>query len=53
MEAMGLPPEYDASEEGSLFKALSNDIDRLQLDSFLYGLAHQCHLASEVRNVFI
>ena len=49
-EAMGLPLEYDASDEGNLFESLSTDPERLQLDSFLYGLAHQCHLASEVKN---
>ena len=47
---MGLPLEYDASDEGNLFESLSTDPERLQLDSFLYGLAHQCHLASEVKN---
>ena len=45
---MGLPLKYDATDEGSLFESLSTDPERLQLDSFLYGLAHQCHLASEV-----
>jgi hypothetical protein len=49
IEATGLPRDYDATEQGSLFESLSTDPERLQLDAFLYGLAHQCHLASEVR----
>jgi hypothetical protein len=48
---MGLPLDYVASREGNLFEAISTDPDRLALDAFLYGIAHQCHLASEVRNV--
>ncbi|CAB4038783.1 sentrin-specific protease 2 [Paramuricea clavata] len=47
LEAMGLPLDYVASREGNLFEALSTDPDRLALDAFLYGIAHQCHLASE------
>ena len=48
---MGLPLDYVASREGNLFEALSTDPDRLAQDAFLYGIAHQWHLASEVRNV--
>ncbi|CAB4012925.1 Hypothetical predicted protein [Paramuricea clavata] len=47
LEAMGLPLDYVASREGNLFEALSIDPDRLALDAFLYGIEHQCHLASE------
>lgn len=45
---MGLPDGHYASKEGSVFEALSIEPDRLNLDAFLYGIAHQVHLASEV-----
>ncbi|XP_046863160.1 uncharacterized protein LOC124456895 [Xenia sp. Carnegie-2017] len=46
-DLMGVPHDYDTSCPGDIFNALSIDPNRLQLDSFLYGVAHQCHLASE------
>ncbi len=49
---MGLPLEYENSKPGTVFEALSTQPERLQLDAFLYGIAHQCHLASEVSNIF-
>ncbi|CAB3982813.1 Hypothetical predicted protein [Paramuricea clavata] len=47
------PATHALSREGNLFEALSTDPDRLALDAFLYGIAHLCHLASEVAELAI